>query len=56
MPSTLQQAAPENWVHYTPNILNVARIAHMDQEVPEGAPDDVTPESLMEALIQRDPY
>ena len=56
MPSTLTQAQPTNWVHYTQNILNVARTAHMDQEVPEGAPDDVTPESLLEALIKRDPY
>ena len=28
----------------------------MEQEVPEGAPDDVTPESLMEALVKKDPY
>lgn len=28
----------------------------MDQEVPEGAPEEVTPESMMADLIQSDPY
>ena len=26
----------ENWVHFTPNILKVGRLSHMDPEVPEG--------------------
>jgi radial spoke head protein 4A len=56
MPSTMEMSRPENWVHNTPNILEAARVAHLDPEVPEGAPDDLDPEVLKKELEARDPY
>lgn len=36
MPSTHEMANPDNWVHYTQNILNIGRTVHPDPEIPEG--------------------
>lgn len=36
IPSTDEMARLESWVHYYPNILNAARLAHLEPEVPEG--------------------
>ena len=56
MPSTHEMANPSNWVHHTPNILFTGRLTHIQPEVPEGAPEDVTEETLMKELEGRDPY
>jgi hypothetical protein len=56
MPNTHDMANPNNWLHYTPSILKVARTTHIQPEVPEGAPEEVTEESLMAELEGRDPY
>jgi radial spoke head protein 4A len=56
MPSTAEMSRIENWVHNTPNILEAARVAHLDPEVPEGAPDDLDPEVLKKELEAMDPY
>jgi hypothetical protein len=56
MPSTHDMANASNWLHYTPSILKVARTAHIQPEVPEGAPEEVTEETLMAELEGRDPY
>jgi radial spoke head protein 4A len=56
MASTAEMSKPENWVHNTPNILEAARVAHLDPEVPEGSPDDLDPEVLKKELEARDPY
>jgi hypothetical protein len=50
MPSTLEMANADNWVHSQPSILKVGRIAHMEPEVPEGAPEEVTVETLLAEL------
>jgi hypothetical protein len=44
MPTTHEMAKPENWVHYSPNILNIGRLTHLEPEVPEG--DDIDAEEL----------
>ena len=44
---------PENWVHYTPNILMNGRISHMD---PEGLPEDADPEVVKKQIEAKDPY
>ena len=44
MPSTTEMSNPSNWVHYTPNILNICRTAHLDPEVPDG--EDIDPDEL----------
>jgi len=49
-------ANPENWVHFSPSILKVARTAHIEPEVPEDAPEEVTAETLLKELEDRDPY
>jgi hypothetical protein len=54
MPSTHEMSNPENWVHYTPNILNCGRLAHLEPEVPEG--DDIDPEELKKNIEATDPY
>lgn len=46
----------DNWVHYTSSILFAARTTHIEPEVPEGAPEEVTAESLLKELEDRDPY
>jgi len=56
MPSTHDMAKAENWVHFTPSILKVARTTHIEPEVPEGAPEEVTAETLLAELEARDPY
>lgn len=56
LPSTHDMAKAENWVHFNPSILQVGRTAHIQPEVPEGAPDNVTEESLLKELEDRDPY
>jgi len=56
MPSTLDMAYADNWVHSLPSILKVGRVAHMEPEVPENAPEDVTVETLLAELEGRDPY
>jgi hypothetical protein len=56
MPSTLDMAHAKNWVHYNQSILKVGRTSHIQPEVPEGAPEDVTEETLLKALEDRDPY
>ena len=56
MPSTHQMAVADNWVHFSPSILKVARTAHIEPEVPEGAPEEVTAETLLADLEARDPY
>jgi hypothetical protein len=40
MPSTLDMAKTDNWVHYTPNILKNGRVSHMEPEAPEDPPED----------------
>ena len=52
IPSTLDMGKLENWVHYTPNILNANRLTHME---PEGD-GDVDPEELKKRLEAADPY
>lgn len=49
-------AVADNWVHFSPSILKVARTAHIEPEVPEGAPEEVTAETLLAELEARDPY
>ena len=44
MPSTTEMSNPSNWVHYTPNILNICRTTHLDPEVPDG--EDIDPDEL----------
>lgn len=56
MPSTLEMAKPENWVHASPNILGVGRLQHMDPEVPDDAPEGVDADSLKKLLEDADPY
>ena len=56
MPSTHEMAAAENWVHSQPSILKSGRVAHMEPEVPENAPEEVTVETLLAELEGRDPY
>ena len=33
IPSTIDMGKPENWVHYTQNILKANRLTHMEPEV-----------------------
>lgn len=40
IPSTIEMAKAENWVHYTQNILKVGRLSLMDPE-PENDDDDI---------------
>lgn len=56
MPSTHEMAKAENWVHYTPGILKVGRTTHMEPEIPEDAPEEVTEETLLAELEAGDPY
>lgn len=35
MPPTDVMVKPENWVHYSQNILKVGRTSHMDPEPPQ---------------------
>lgn len=56
MPSTHDMADIKNWVHYAQSILKAGRTAHIQPEVPEGSPEEVTEETLMKALEDRDPY
>jgi len=44
IPSTVDMAKPENWLHFTPNILRAARLVHMEPEVPDGV--EIDPEEL----------
>ena len=44
----------DNWIHYTPNILNSARIVHMEPEPPAG--DDIDIEELKKRQEKADPY
>lgn len=45
---------PENWAHYTQNILNINRLAHLEPEVPDGV--ETTPEDLLKIITAKDPY
>ena len=56
MPATHDMAHPQNWVHQSQSILQVARTAHIQPEVPEGAPEEVTEETLLKELEDSDPY
>jgi len=56
MPSTKDMAKPENWVHYTQNILRNCRTSHMEPETPEDAPDDFDPEVEKKLIEAADPY
>lgn len=49
-------ANPAMWVHYQPQILKCARTAHMEVELPEDAPEELTVEQLQQELEERDPY
>lgn len=54
MPSTLEMANPEMWVHEAVGILKVCRTTHMEPEIPEG--EDVEMEELMRRVEKGDPY
>jgi hypothetical protein len=54
MPSTLEMANPEMWVHETVGILKNCRTSHMDPEIPEG--EEIEPEELMKRIEKADPY
>ena len=54
MPSTQEMADPSNWAHYTLNILDVCRTAHLDPEVPDG--EEIDPEDLKKQIEAKDPY
>mmetsp|Transcript_39742 Transcript_39742/g.38313 ORF Transcript_39742/g.38313 Transcript_39742/m.38313 type:complete len:85 (+) Transcript_39742:988-1242(+) len=56
MPSTLDMSQPENWVHYTQNILEVGRLTHMDPEAPEDPPEDYDADKEKEKIEKADPY
>ncbi len=56
MPSSNVMANPDSWAHYTQNILDAARVLHLDPEVPENAPEDLDPETLKKELESLDPY
>jgi radial spoke head protein 4A len=47
-------AKPENWIHYTSNILGAARLIHMEPEVPDGS--NLEPEDLKKQIEAADPY
>lgn len=55
-PSTKEMANPDFWVHYQPQILKCCRTAHMEEEPPEDAPEELTPEVLMAQKLKADPY
>jgi len=55
-PSTKDMASANMWVHRLPGILKCARTSHMEQEVPEDAPEELTAEVLMARTIAQDPY
>jgi hypothetical protein len=56
MPSTKEMAEAKNWVHYNQNILRVGRLAHMEPETPEDAPDDFDIEVVKKQIENSDPY
>ena len=56
MPSTIDMAKPENWVHANQNILKACRVAHMEPEPPQDAPDDFDIEELKKQIEAADPY
>lgn len=45
-PSTKQMANPAMWVHYQPQILKCCKTIHMEQELPDDAPEELTVEDL----------
>ena len=55
IPSTVEMAAPENWVHKNLNILKNCRTAHADPEEPEGA-EDWDAEVEKKKIEEADPY
>ena len=56
MPSTIEMAKPENWVHFPPNILKIGRVSHMEPEAPEDAPEDYDVEVVKKMIETADPY
>ncbi len=55
IPSTLEMARAENWVHKNLNILKNCRTAHADPEEPEGA-EDWDAEAEKKKIEEADPY
>jgi hypothetical protein len=49
-------AKPDMWVHYQPQILKCGRTAHMEEELPDDAPEELTAEILMARKIASDAY
>jgi len=57
VPSTNAMAEAGKWVHQNAGILKCCRATHQEiTEVPEGSPEEVTPESLMAEVAKADPY
>jgi Radial spokehead-like protein len=56
MPSTVYMSDANNWVHYNQNILKIGRVAHMEPETPEDAPEDFDIEVVKKQIEDADPY
>jgi len=55
-PTTQQMKDPSMWVHFQPSVLKCSRTTHMDEELPDDAPEELTPEILMAQKVKADPY